>query len=111
MHSVFLTDLWWLIFAHAIGDFALQSKETGIRKGDSPVVMLVHSILSGGCVCLALLLQGNFAPWKVFWLVGTHFLTDSITWRIIHIEGKSWGRVNLIDQILHFGQIIVAMIW
>ena len=104
-----MTSLFWLIFAHSIGDLALQSYSMGDRKGRFPMVMLGHCVIWAGCLGVALLFQGKFNLWKMAFLISSHFITDTISWNKCHKKGREvWNRVNFYDQVAHFIQIVIV---
>ena len=68
----------WLIFAHCIGDIALQSDWVAQNKGKYWIVMLWHSLIWTGCICMMMRWLGlDVKNWEwVFLLVG-HYLMDA----------------------------------
>lgn len=73
-----LEILFYLIFAHFVGDFVLQSRWMAENKGSHSWLMITHCVLYTGAVSIALLLLGGttrFAIPIIFW---THFLLDTI---------------------------------
>lgn len=96
----------WLIFAHFIGDFALQSSWMAQNKRRLWYVMLAHCIIWAGVVSIALVYTGRYADWKVGLLVGGHFAIDS--WKAIrHDSAETWWQIYP-DQALHLAQCAVV---
>jgi len=101
----------WLIFAHFIGDWGLQSEWLALNKGKHWLVMLAHCMIWTGCVCIALEYWNVFAYWKVVFLFLTHFVID--TWKCrVYAEKPFCQQPDAchlyIDQVLHFIQLIVV---
>ena len=68
----------WLIFAHFIGDIALQTSWQADNKNKYWYVMLSHCIIWTACVSVALQYIGSFAIWKVIFLVIGYGISDEI---------------------------------
>lgn len=67
----------WMVFAHVIGDIALQSDWLAQNKGKYFVCMIWHSVIWTGCICLALNWLGiEVRAWKVAFLLSGHFVMD-----------------------------------
>ena len=104
-----LSDFFCLIFAHAIGDMALQTDYMACNKGDSPMVMLAHCIVWTGCICIALKYLNRYRLWKVFFLLAGHFIIDEISQFYMDYDYCISGQmINLFDQIAHLGQLIIV---
>lgn len=69
----------WLIFAHFVGDVALQSRFQMENKGKFWYWMLAHCIIWAAMICIALEYLGLLELWKVLFLVGGHYICD--TWK------------------------------
>ena len=94
----------WLIFAHFIGDIALQSDWQANNKGKHWYVMLSHCMIWTACVCVALQFLGTFAWWKVVFLLFGHWVSDAIkvkqpkhpdTWWMIYPD-QAWHGIQLL---------------
>lgn len=113
----------WLVFAHFIGDIALQSSWQADNKGKYWYVMLSHCIIWAACICIALQYLGLFEYWKVFFLVLRHGLMDE--WkshqpheRKVNIRTAPWMNQTVVtksnwwmiypDQGWHFVQLLVV---
>jgi len=62
-----------LIFAHAIADYALQSEFLALNKGDKLWLMMMHSVIVGGCMAIA----SGFL-YIGFIESGFHFIIDTL---------------------------------
>ena len=96
----------WLLFSHYIGDIALQSPWQAENKGKYWYVLLSHSMIWGGCVCIALFYLGRFDYWDVPILVLGHMIIDKIKSSMPRTE-KNWWMIYP-DQLAHIGQLIVV---
>ena len=92
----------WLVFAHFIGDFALQSSWMAENKGRYWYVMLSHSMIWAGCVSIALQYLDLFHIWKVVFLVILHMFCDFLKVS----KTKDWKYIYP-DQIFHFIQLLI----
>ena len=68
----------WLIFAHFIGDIALQSDWQAQNKNKYWYVMLCHCMIWTACISVALQYLGLFSMWKVLFLLIGHWISDLI---------------------------------
>lgn len=66
----------WLVFAHYIGDIALQSQWQADNKGKHWYFMLCHCMVWTAVICVALQYLGLFELWKVLFLVLGHAAMD-----------------------------------
>ena len=66
----------WLIFAHYIGDFALQKEWIALNKGKYRYTMLCHGMIWTFCICTALQYQDRMADWKFYFLFLGHVICD-----------------------------------
>lgn len=97
-----ISELFWLIFVHCLGDYGLQSDWMAKMKKADNYVLLVHSIIWGGVVSLCLSYFGILSAWKVIFLIGGHFLMD---YTKCHNKKDIW----IIDQIFHFIQLLIVL--
>ncbi len=94
----------WLIFAHFIGDFALQTDWQAQNKGKLWYVMLVHCMIWTACICVALQYLGLFHLGKAVFLVAIHFLIDVMKSGFTDAsDPEDWWLIYP-DQALHFLQ-------
>ena len=66
----------WLIFAHFIGDWALQSDWVAQNKGKHWFVLLAHSMIWTACVCVAIEYVGTLGWDHITFLLLGHFFCD-----------------------------------
>ncbi|MCK5612596.1 DUF3307 domain-containing protein [Candidatus Pacearchaeota archaeon] len=66
----------WLIFAHYIGDFALQKEWIALNKGKYWYTMLCHGMIWTACICVALQCNGLFDMGKASFLWVGHVACD-----------------------------------
>lgn len=95
----------WLLFAHYIGDWGLQSDWLANNKGKYWMVMLAHCMVWAACMCICLEWLGIFAIWKALFLLFGHFVCDEIK---CHLMPKKWWPIYP-DQVLHIIQCVVVM--
>ena len=101
-----MTQFFWVIFAHAIGDCALQTKFMGEHKHKYPTVLMAHSITWTGCIGLALLILGiPFPLWKILFLLIGHACMDLASTTLFRVVGYKFNFTNTLDQCFHLGQL------
>jgi hypothetical protein len=105
-----LEKFMWLVFAHAIGDYALQTPAMGENKFLSPMIMLAHSITWTALLAIALKYTNRYDLWKIVFLIVGHFIIDSIssyfTW--IYYFPFNSEIINFYDQMAHFLQLLIV---
>ena len=79
----------WLIFAHFVGDIALQSEWQANNKKRYWYVMLSHCMIWTASICVALQFLGLFEYWKVAFLLLGHAVSDEWKCRQPH-ERQVW---------------------
>lgn len=100
--------LLWLIFAHFIGDWALQSDWMAQNKGKYWFVMLAHCMIWTACICVVLKLTGRFDPcYDLLLLCGLHWIVDEEKCEFA-TKDNSLGKALYIDQAFHLLQVIVV---
>lgn len=77
--------LLWLIGAHCIGDFALQSQWVAEAKSKNWSIMVAHVVIWTTVVCIPLRLFDVLTIEKVVFLFVGHYIAD-------------WGKVKLLDK-------------
>lgn len=105
--------MFWLIFAHFIGDWALQSEWMATNKYKYWFVMLAHCIIWTGCVCLALECLGMLSTWKICFLYVGHCVCDY--WKCwVYSKAPFCKQKTYIhlyaDQLFHVGQCLFVML-
>ena len=101
------TGLLLIIFAHFIGDWALQGEFIAMNKGKHKIVMLVHCMIWAGCISFVLEYQGILVPWKVTMLVGLHWMMDD--WKCKNANGFPTWHLYL-DQAWHLLQCLIVWV-
>lgn len=100
--------LLWLIGAHFIGDFALQSTWMASMKEKHWSILLAHVIIWTTIICIPLKLFGVLALWQVIFLCIGHYAAD---WgKMKMLEGGA--RLHLmfyVDQMWHLLQLVVVV--
>lgn len=95
----------WLLFAHVIGDIALQSEFLAVNKGKYWICLAWHSLIWTAIVCIALEYCGILVPWKISFLFFGHFFCDMWKCRATK-EFPSWHLY--VDQSFHLLQLFVV---
>ena len=102
-------NILWLIFAHFIGDIALQSDWQARNKGEHWYIMLAHCMIWTALICMALEYLQMLTLWKFLFLLVGHFICDSWKARILKtLENWKWIYP---DQGFHFLQLVVVYIF
>lgn len=96
----------FLLFAHHIGDIALQSEWIAINKSKYWFVMLWHSFIWTACICIVLEYFGVFTISKAVYLLVVHYAIDS--WKCKYSKKLDEWHL-LVDQLLHLIQLIMVM--
>lgn len=99
----------WLLFAHYIGDIALQDRWQADNKGKQWYVMLCHTMIWTGCVCAALQFLGIYAFWKVCFLLAGHWICDKWKSGQLTRTPETWRYVYY-DQAWHIIQLLVVFL-
>jgi len=95
-----------VLFAHYIGDSLLQTKWMTENKPRLWHVMMVHSVIWAGCICVALFFWGLFALWKVLFLIAGHWISDKL--KTSARKPSNAFKYNLIDQAWHVIQCTIV---
>lgn len=101
-----MKEIIFLLFAHHIGDMALQPEWIAMNKGKHWFVLLWHCIIWTGCICIALEYFCSFELWKPIFLIAGHYCID--LWKC-----KTSTKLNewhlAVDQLFHLLQLIIVM--
>ena len=101
-----MEGLVWLVFAHFVGDYALQSEWMANNKARYWVVMLSHCIIWTAMISVALQFLGLFALWKVIFLIIGHGVMDE--WKAHQPKRPdTWWQIYP-DQAWHLCQLLVV---
>lgn len=98
----------WLLFAHFIGDIALQSDWQANNKSKYWYVMFSHCMIWTGCICVALQFLGILAIWKILFLLIGHWVSDYIKSKQPKRDDTWW--MIYPDQIWHGIQCFIVYI-
>ena len=96
----------WLLFAHYIGDIALQGSWQADNKGKLWYVMFSHCMIWTACISVALQFLGIFVIWKVLFLLIGHYLIDS--WKSKKPKTPENWKYIYPDQIGHIIQLLIV---
>lgn len=101
-------SLFFLGFAHALGDMAFQTAYIGSHKAFNPYVMLAHCLIYSGSICIVLKYLGKYSTWNALFLLCGHIIIDYL--HIYLQQGNVSPMVALtIDQGLHLVQLLVVL--
>lgn len=92
--------LGWMIAAHFVGDYALQSDWVAKNKCVSWYVLVAHCVIWTACVCVPLAIFADVKFTWVLFLFGAHLISDNA-------KCRGWYGLAA-DQCYHFGQIIIV---
>ncbi len=101
-----LLQLFWLLAAHFVADFALQQFWMIKRKWKDPWVLVAHCMIWTGLISLPLEAMGVLVLWKVLFLFGGHIICDSLKHLVFHKTNEHLK--NAVDQSFHILQIIIV---
>lgn len=91
----------WLVFAHFIGDWGLQTTFVAAYKLERWMIMLVHCMIWTACVCVAMEYSGvELCYWKIIYLFLGHAIID-------YVKGNNWNLIYM-DQFLHICQLFAV---
>jgi len=103
----------WLLFAHYLFDFSLQTQFMSEWKQKSHYIMFVHVIVWTGGICLAMkLLSIPIQREIVIMLFVVHYLVDWAKCEAIKsgkLTPKGIRNLFLSDQIIHIMQLIAVL--
>jgi len=95
-----MENILWIVLAHYILDYPLQSDFLAQTKGKNWYSLFVHSMIYGLGIALVLKFMGAFALWKAFVLASSHYVID---YKKAHAKNKTKALTCYlyIDQALH----------
>ena len=117
MELTFGLFVWFMILAHFVGDYVLQSRYLALSKGKEWYNMLVHCILYTGSISLVLIKwTGGFPFWWLLWIFVSHWIVDSWKCRRLEEESESLGKWSkkaylYLDQLYHSMVLASVLIW
>ena len=96
----------WLIFAHYIGDIALQTDWQAQNKGKLWYVMLSHCVIWTAMICIALEYSQLLQWWHPIFLVTGHWICDK--WKTTKPRTPEAWKYIYSDQIWHLIQCVIV---
>ena len=102
-----MTNFMWLVFAHYIGDVALQSDWQSKNKGKYIYIMFCHCMIWTACICIAMSYAHiSITMPKIVFLVSGHACADLIKTRFPKDKKHFW--MIYPDQLFHLIQLGVV---
>ncbi len=98
----------WLLFAHFIGDVALQTDSMSKFKQISWVGMVNHCMVWTAMICIVLQYIGIITWWRIAFLFIGHYLMDS--WKKKQPADKEHMWCLYLDQGWHIVQLFIVVI-
>lgn len=95
-----MENILWLLLAHYLLDYPLQSDFLASTKGKYFYSLLAHSIIYGLGISLCLSFMGAFVMWKALFLVLSHVVIDYKKSHAIN-KDKALTTYLYIDQSCH----------
>ncbi len=102
--------MWFLVLAHLVGDYGLQSDWMADHKGSSLAVLAIHVLIYTVTIGVALALFGSITNSYPFWrlsvlvmlviIYAVHVAQDYLKSRYFHSR-----QAYYIDQILHISAL------
>ena len=104
--------MWYLVLAHLIGDYALQSDRMAERKGQSKTVLTVHVLIYAAVIGVTLWVYGATTGHYTFWRWPTGGLLAplfALHWFQDYLKGRYFRsrQAYYQDQALHIIQLFV----
>jgi len=96
----------WLLFAHYIGDIALQSSWQADNKGRYWYVLFSHAMIWTACASMVLEYLGLFELWKVALLLFGHMWMDWLK-STLPKTPENWKYIYP-DQAFHILQLLIV---
>ncbi len=85
----------WVLFAHCIGDFALQTEYIVKNKGKWTGFLVAHCFIYMGCMAVAFKYVGWYSDALMLYFFFTHLIIDSLKCRFIshlgYCESKEYN--------------------
>ena len=97
----------WLLIAHFIADWGLQSEFVATNKGKYYMVMVAHCTIWAGCVSIVLQHLGIFSYEKFAFLFIGHWIMDKIKCNSLKMCCADNEKHNL--NWLHFDQLFYVV--
>jgi len=104
-----MTSIMYLVFAHCVLDYPLQSTFLATMKGKYNFLLFVHCVIWGLGHAIVLQYLGIYAPWKAVWLVAGHYLIDYIKCHYTKEGVDPLGIPLWLDQAAHMIQLMAVL--
>ncbi len=103
-----MNELITFFVLHAIADYPLQGDFLATFKGKNLIAMIAHCLIWSGIIYFGLQFYDLDKVWHFPFLFFGHMIIDK--WKCSRSgNGKELTSDLLIDQVLHFIQIIICM--
>lgn len=102
----FFELIFWLIFAHIIGDMALQTEFIAHNKGKYFYLMFCHIMIYLGVIGITFYLLGMFSWMAMFWIAGGHLSMD--LWKSKQPKDEAHFWQIYVDQGWHYFQLLIV---
>ena len=96
----------WLLFAHFIGDWSLQTSFMSKYKSKHWFILFAHCMVYTGVIAIALQYLGILEPWKLAFIFIGHYVMDYTKGKLAHSE-KDWWMIYP-DHAWHLLQLLVV---
>jgi len=96
----------WLLFAHFIGDWGLQSQWMGQNKSKRWIIMFAHCMIYTGVIAFTLQWLGILALWKIIFIFVGHYQSDFAKGKLAKSE-KDWWMIYP-DHAWHLIQLAIV---
>jgi len=104
--SIFM-KLFWLVWAHMLGDMVFQNQFIADKKGKDLYIMMAHVLTYTGTIILATMLLDIY-HWVQFPLIiGSHYVMDQ--WKSVQPRDEAHWHYIYWDQGFHY--FILIIIW
>lgn len=104
-----LPGLLAILAGHFLADYLLQQTPLGTYKRSGAAGLALHALLWAAAMTPGLYMLHSLAPWKLFFLFATHFLIDRAKSAFFPSRSGMCTTVNLTDQLLHLGTLVVVI--
>lgn len=98
--------LFWLVAAHFVADFGLQTAFLFAEKGRSWYILLAHCAIWTGVCSLPLHWADTLVWWKPVVLVAGHFVCDR--WKAKQPSDEAHWWMMYLDQAFHGAQLLAV---
>ena len=104
-----LEIMFWLSFAHIVGDMVLQTEFTARMKGKHLYLMVSHILAYTGAIGIALHFLDMFNWYYLLWIGVGHFVIDTWKSKQPRDDAHFW-QIHL-DQGWHYVQLLAIVLW